>query len=167
LQFNSEQQYHANKKTYILSQNDNTQRFKHLSAMEQQIKNQPAIQNLLSRMPEEVANSFTDEQLTHLLTAVGSRSWGKHKIDARGTFKIPFYQWRFYYVVLAGKNYRELSRKEKNASLIATSFISSIFLIFSAGLGLLVLYLLKSALGIDLFPDFSLGIWGWFKSLFL
>jgi len=51
--------------------------------MDQQIKNQPAIKNLLSRMPEEVANSFNDEQLTHLLTAVGSRSWGKHKIDRK------------------------------------------------------------------------------------
>ncbi|OUR61417.1 3-phosphoshikimate 1-carboxyvinyltransferase [Colwellia sp. 39_35_sub15_T18] len=135
--------------------------------MDQQIKNQPAIKNLLARMPEEIANSFNDEQLTHLLTAVGSRSWGKHKIDARGTFKIPFYQWRFYYVVLAGKNYRELSRKEKNASLIVTSLISSIFLIFCAGLGLLVLYLIKSALGIDLLPGFSLGVWSWFKSTFL
>lgn len=138
-----------------------------LNATDQQIKNQPAIKNLLARMPEEIANSFNDEQLTHLLTAVGSRSWGKHKVDARGTFKIPFYKWRFYYVVLAGKNYRELSRKEKNASLIVTSLISSIFLIFCAGLGLLVLYLIKSALGIDLLPGFSLGVWGWFKGLFL
>jgi hypothetical protein len=28
------------------------------------------------------------------------------------------------------------------------------------------LYLLKSALGIDLFPNHSLGIWSWFKSSF-
>jgi|TARA_R110000851_G_scaffold90253_4_gene197037 hypothetical protein len=30
-------------------------------------------------------------------------------------------------------------------------------------LGLLVLYIIKSALGIDLFPDTSLGIWDQFK----
>jgi len=41
-------------------------------------------------MPEEVANSFNDEQLTHLLTAVGSRSWGKHKID-RKSWVIEFF----------------------------------------------------------------------------
>jgi len=118
-------------------------------------------------MPEDVANSFTDEQLTHLLTAVGSRSWGKHKVDLRGTFKFPLYQWRFYYVVLAGKNYRELNRQEKRMSIFVTAVVSSLFLMFSATLGLLVLYLIKSALGIDLFPGFSLGIWGWFKGAFL
>jgi len=138
-----------------------------LSTIDQTISNQPTIKKLLSRMPVEVANSFTEEQLTHLLTAVGSRSWGKHKVDLRGTFKLPFYQWRFYYVFLAGKNYRELSRQEKNMSILITTLISTLFLLFSATLGLLILYLIKSALGIDLFPGFSLGIWGWFKDTFL
>jgi hypothetical protein len=138
-----------------------------LNVTEQKISNQPAIKILLSRMPKEVANSFTDEQLTHLLTAVGSRGWGKHKIDFRGTFKLPFYQWRYYYVLLAGKNYRELSREEKQMSILFTAVTTSFFLVFSAGLGLLVLYLVKSALGVDLFPNFSLGIWSWFKESFL
>ena len=138
-----------------------------MSAKNQAVANQPAIKQLLARMPKEVANSFTDEQLTHLLTAIGSRSWGKHKFDLRGTFKLPFYQWRFYYVFLAGKNYRELSRQEKRMSLFIATVISSIFLMFSATLGLLILYLIKSALGIDLFPNFSLGIWDWFKDTFL
>lgn len=138
-----------------------------LKASNQKITEQPAIKKLLSRMPEEVSKSFTDEQLTHLLTAVGSRGWGKHKIDFRGTFKLPFFHWRYYYVVLAGKNYRELSRQEKRASLFITAMLSSIFIFFCAGLGLLVLYLIKSALGIDLFPGFSLGIWSWFKETFL
>ncbi len=138
-----------------------------MNAKNQNVSDQPAIKNLLSRMPTPVANSFSDEQLTHLLTAVGSRSWGKHKIDLRGTFKLPFYQWRFYYVVLAGKNYRELSRKEKRMSILITSIVSALFLIFSASLGLLLLYLVKSALGIDLFPNFSLGIWDWFKNTVL
>ncbi|NQY50041.1 MAG: 3-phosphoshikimate 1-carboxyvinyltransferase [Colwellia sp.] len=138
-----------------------------LNTNDQKISEQPAIIKLLSRMPEEVADSFTDEQLTHLLTAVGSRGWGKHKVDFRGTFKLPFYQWRYYYVLLAGRNYRELSRQERRMSLTITAFISSLFIIFSATLGLLVLYLVKSALGIDIFPGFSLGIWDWFKETVL
>tara|TARA_R110000744_G_scaffold257842_2_gene373215 strand:- start:6344 stop:6766 length:423 start_codon:yes stop_codon:yes gene_type:complete len=138
-----------------------------LNATDQSISNQPAIKKLLSRMPQDIAESFTDEQLTHLLTAVGSRSWGKHKVDLRGTFKLPFYRWRYYYVVLAGRNHRELTRKERRISIIITTVVSSLFLMFSAALGLLVLYLVKSALGIDLFPNFSLGIWGWFKGTFL
>ena len=138
-----------------------------LNTNDQKISEQPAIIKLLSRMPEEVADSFTDEQLTHLLTAVGSRGWGKHKVDFRGTFKLPFYQWRYYYVLLAGRNYRELSRQERRMSLTITAFISSLFIIFSVTLGLLVLYLLKSELGSDIFNGFSLGIWAWFKETFL
>ena len=129
------------------------------------IHDEPAIKSMLSRMPENVADTFNEEQLSHLLTAIGSRSWGKHALDLRGTFKIPFYPWRFYYVFLMGKNHRELSRKEKQISLLTRAIALSLFLIVCVLLGLLVLYLVKSALGIDLFPNFSLGIWGWFKGL--
>lgn len=138
-------------------------RFLHAPA--KNIHDDPAIKTLLSRMPPSVAESFNEEQLNHLLTAIGSRSWGKHAIDLRGTFKIPFYPWRFYYVYLMGKNHRELSRKEKRISFITGVVCFSLFLMICVLLGLLVLYLIKSALGIDLFPNFSLGIWGWFKEL--
>jgi hypothetical protein len=129
------------------------------------IKTEPVIKNLLSRIPKNVADSFSEEQLTHLMTAIGSRSWGKHTIDKRGTFKIPLYKWRFYYVVLLGKNHRELSRKEKHVSLMTSATFSTLFLLFCATFGLLILYLIKSALGIDLISGFSFGIWGWFKGL--
>jgi len=130
------------------------------------IRNNPVIKNLLAKMPKNIANSFNEEQLTHLMTSIGSRSWGNHTVDKRGTFKLPLYKWRFYYVLLLGRNHRQLSRNEKRLSLITTAIFSSLFLIVSSLLGLLVLYLIKSALGIDLFPGFSLGIWGWFKDLF-
>ena len=140
---------------------DNTQS----NAPKQSVKNDPVIKNLLSRMPKKVAESFDDEQLTNLMTAIGSRSWGNHAVDKRGTFKIPFYRWRFYYVLLIGRNHRELTRQEKRLSLVTSAIFSSIFLMFCAALGLLVLYLIKSALGIDLLPGFSFGIWTWFKGL--
>jgi hypothetical protein len=129
------------------------------------IQDDPAIRELLSRMPNAVAESFNDEQLSHLLTAVGARSWGKHRVDARGTFKIPFYPWRFYYVLLLGKNHRGLSRKEKQLSLLTSALVLSVFLVLCALGGLLLLYLIKSAMGIDLFSGFSLGIWTWFKGV--
>jgi hypothetical protein len=127
------------------------------------VHEEPAIRELLARMPKTVADSFNEEQLSHLLTAVGARSWGRHTIDVRGTFKIPFYRWRFYYVLLLGKNYRELSRKEKQLSLLTSTLVFSLFLILCSLGGLLLIYIIKSALGVNLFPDFSLGIWGWFK----
>lgn len=132
----------------------------------QNIRDNKTIIQLLDKMPTDVANSFNDEQLTHLMTAIGARNWGRHRIDKRGTFKIPFYKWRFYYVILFGKNHRELSRNEQQLSLLTLAIMTTLLISFSTFIGLIILYLIKSALGIDLFPNFSLGLWSWFKSLF-
>lgn len=129
------------------------------------IKQDPFVQNLLERIPEDLHDSFTDEQLIHLKVALGARSWGNHKIDLRGTVKL--LRWRYYYVFLAGRNRRELSSRERNISRLLQAGIFSLFLCFCTGLGILILYLLKSAAGIDLIPGFSFGVWGWFKSLWL
>lgn len=128
------------------------------------IENDPTILNFLEKMPAPVAASFSEEQLSHILTVIASRGWGKHNIDYRGTFKLPLYQWRFYYVILLGKNYRELSRKEKQLSIFTLSIISLIFLLFSTIVGLLILYLIKSALGINILNNYSFGIWDWFRN---
>ena len=40
-------------------------------------------------------------------------------------------------------------------------------LTFCTLVGILVLYLIKSALGIDLIPGFSFGVWDWFNEEFL
>ena len=129
----------------------------------QSIQNDPAIQTLLSRMPSNVAASFSNEQLMHIKTAIGARRWGKHQVDFRGTFKVPLMPWRYYYVFLLGKNYRHLSPKEKRIALLTATVFTTVFLGFCILIGMLTLYLVKSALGIDIFPGFSLGIWGWFK----
>lgn len=130
---------------------------------EQKIRQEVAIQKLLDRMPQHVAKSFSDAQLLHLKVALGARKWGQHKVDIRGSFKVPFIPKQVYYVFLMGRNYRTLSRQEKRISALALTFITSLWLCFCILFGLLVLYLVKSALGINLFEGFSLGIWGWFK----
>ena len=127
------------------------------------IKDEIAIKNLLSRMPDDVANSFTDTQLLHLKLALGSRQWGKHKVDFRGTFPLPFMQSRLYYVFLMGRNHRELSRQEKFMSALSVALFLTVITSVSILFGILVLYLIKSALGIDIFKDFSFGVWTWFK----
>ena len=53
-----------------------------------------------------------------------------------------------------GRNKRNLTRPQQNLSLIAKAALATLFLLFSAPVGLVILYLLKSALGINLFPDF-------------
>ncbi|MBE0365585.1 hypothetical protein PULV_b0190 [Pseudoalteromonas ulvae UL12] len=129
------------------------------------IRSDSAIQNLLERMPKDVQDSFTESQLAHLRVALGARSWGNHKVDLRSTFK--FFKYRYYYVFVAGRNRRELSRQEKQFALMVQALFVSGFIIFSALFGIFVLYIIKSALGIDIFPNFSFGVWSWFKETFL
>lgn len=126
----------------------------------------PEIRNILQRMPKEVAESFSETQLDYLHAALGVRSWKRHSIDLRSTFFIPFAKVRIYYVFLVGKNRRELSRREAKISAITSALFVSLFLLACTLLGLLILYLIKSALGINLFEGFSLGIWSWFKEQF-
>lgn len=129
------------------------------------ITSDPAVRSLLNRMPEEVQESFTEEQLVHLKVAIGARQWGRHSLDSRGVVK--FFKYRYYFVFLAGRNRRELNENEKKVAWIfQVVFISILTLIFIIVMAL-ILYLIKSALGINLFDDFSLGIWHSFKSLFV
>ncbi|WP_296053344.1 hypothetical protein [uncultured Alteromonas sp.] len=87
----------------------------------------------------------------------------KLPVNVNGRVSVPFTTTRFFWVFLAGRDKRELSRGEINVK--RTTLIALIFgaIMVSSLMGLLVLYLIKSALGINLFEHFSLGIWGWFK----
>ena len=126
------------------------------------IHQDPVITRLLEKMPKKVASSFNEEQLSHLRNAIGAREWGKHKLDVRGTVK--FFKWRYYYVILAGRNRRSLSEKEVRVARVLTASIIAAFITFAVLLGLIVIYLIKSALGINLIDGWSLGLWTWFKA---
>ena len=121
----------------------------------------PFVIGLKQRLPEELRESFTDEQLQGLRTAFGSRSWARHKLDLRGTFS--FWRTQYYYVLVAGRNKRDLTRGQKRLSMAAKAGAITLFLLFSLLLGLVMLYILKSALGINLLPNHSLGLWDWLK----
>lgn len=138
-----------------------------LETVNTKIKDEVAIKNLLGRMPNNVASSFTDTQLMHLKLAIGARQWGKHKIDFRGTFPVPFVRSKIYYVFLMGRNHRDLTRKEQVISALTLALFVTLFITVSVLFGILVLYLIKSALGIDIFKGFSFGIWTWFKGLWI
>jgi hypothetical protein len=129
------------------------------------IKDEPAMRTLLSRMPNNVATSFSDEQLLHLKVALGARNWGHHKIDLRGTFTLPFVPSKIYYVFIMGKNHRDLSRGEITMSALTFALFVSLLIVIGIIGGTLILYLFKSALGIDLIDGYSFGVWTWFKGL--
>ncbi|NWL16067.1 3-phosphoshikimate 1-carboxyvinyltransferase [Pseudoalteromonas sp. Scap03] len=128
------------------------------------LQNDPAIRSLLERMPKSIQTTFTDEQLAHLKIAIGARQWGNHAVDCRGVVKL--FKYRYYYVFLAGRNRRELSVKEQKIARFTQAIILSLAVTFTILLTLLVLYLIKSALGIDIFEGYSFGVWSWFKGLF-
>lgn len=125
------------------------------------LKHDPFIIGLKQRLPEELRESFTDEQLAGLRSAFATRSWGRHKVDWRGTFGL--WSNQYYFVLVGGRNKRNLSRGQRNLSLAAKASAITMFLLFSVLLGMVALYLLKSALGINLLPNHSLGLWDWFK----
>ena len=128
------------------------------------LRNDPSIRSLLSRMPENVQRTFSDKQLIHLKVAIGARQWGKHTVDYRGVIK--FFKYRYYFVLLAGRNRRELSEKEQKIAGILQAITIAIFSFFVITILLLVVYLMKSALGIDIFSNHSFGVWSWFSDLF-
>lgn len=129
-----------------------------------EITGDPFIQDLLQRLPRSDRDSFSAAQLLALKVALAGRRWGRHALDVRGA--LSFWRWRYYYVVVLGRERRQLSRRQEDLSRTVKALLLLTFLIFSVLLGLIVLYLVKSALGIDLIPGHSLGLWSWFKEPF-
>ncbi|QQX81647.1 hypothetical protein JK628_07355 [Shewanella sp. KX20019] len=127
------------------------------------LRDDPRVNKALLNMPGRHADSYSEIQLVYFRHALMDHQWQRHFIDTRGTFYFPFIGWRFFYVFLLGRNKRALNRKEKQLSILI--FIVSVvsFIVISIVFGLILLYLLKSALGIDLFENSSLGIWDWFN----
>lgn len=124
------------------------------------------LKELLRTMDKDIANTFTYKQRKALMKSLSDRDWRKHQIDLRPTIAFPLLPWSIYFVFLAGTNRRELSKSERFIAFLM--FFSVIFCLglIVIGVALLVVYLFKSWLGIDLFPNDSLGIWDQFKNAF-
>ncbi|WP_460049769.1 hypothetical protein [Sessilibacter sp. MAH2] len=122
------------------------------------------LKRLLADMPENVRSTFDAAQLEHLSQGLIKQRNSNHFLDLRPTLKIPLVPWSFYIVLLMGKNRREMSAREKRvaARTLIISLLLGIILLSLAGL--IVLYLLKSAMGINIFKNFSLGLWTWFMN---
>ena len=117
----------------------------------------PQVRDLLRRMPADVAGTFTTQQLQAMQDAVATRQWGRHRLDIRGS--VPIGRHRYFFAVLAGRNRRDMSAQEKAIDNAFALVVLLAFLSFCVLCGFVILYLLKSALGIDIFADYSLGLW--------
>lgn len=125
----------------------------------------PSVKRIMQRMEPHIAQSFTLEQQMALARVVGLRGGRVHSVDLRATVKFPFLPYSFYLVFLAGRNKRPLTAKEKMIAAASLFLIATLTVMVLCLLGLFVVYLIKSLLGIDLFDNVSLGLFDWFKSL--
>lgn len=126
------------------------------------IREHADIKRFLRRIPPELHETFTDEQLEAIKLALAHRGGGGHTVDLRGGLSL--WRWKYYYVVLGGRERRRLTTQEKRLMLYANATLAAALLIVVVLASLLGLYIVKSALGINLFGDFSLGIWSDIKS---
>lgn len=113
---------------------------------------------VLGHIDEDVRRSLTDEQFESIRQAVdATKPKAKHPLDFRGV--IPLFFARYYFVILGGRDQRtDQSNKEftrrRNASSTFTGLMLLIVLLIPIT-AILILggYLMKSFLGIDVFPD--------------
>lgn len=117
----------------------------------------PFVGAVLRQLGEETLATFTEEQRRRLERAlVACRPLQGHPIDIRGV--LPLFFLRFYYVVLLGRDRRRGTARTEHERRRAAGFVTdAIFVLCLLWQGLVVvglgLYLLKSAIGIDLLKD--------------
>ncbi|MBI4740017.1 MAG: 3-phosphoshikimate 1-carboxyvinyltransferase [Betaproteobacteria bacterium] len=128
------------------------------------LRDEPFIRTLLARLPAQSRDSFNDDQLRALKVALGGQAIGDHAVDLRWSWK--FWRRHYYFMLLGGRSESASSPRGGTlgnfARLVAMAGLLGTLLVFFV----LALYLLKSALGIDLLPGVSLGVWDWFREVF-
>lgn len=122
----------------------------------------PFIRSFLLKIPKKVAATFSEAQLLQIKIQFGTRTKAKHVIDVRSVMGAG--EWRYYLVLLLGRNRRDLSRAQRKWRRSGTFLFYVFCLLFSLSAVFVSLYLIKSFLGIDIFPNYSLGLWSWITS---
>lgn len=117
----------------------------------------PYAQSVIDRIDPKIRQSLSSVQLSAIAAAIGQVRNGKnHRIDWRGS--IPLFFARYYYVVLLGRDLRletryvEIDRRQRSL-LFIEYLVKAAIALFLAVVLLFLLYLLKSAMGINIFPN--------------
>jgi len=135
-----------------------------ISGIKMSIKNDPFTENVLESLPDEVRSSLNKKQVIALrLALIKVHKSSRHLLDIR--FDLPLYFTRYYLVFLFGKDRRHAvlqlndERRKHSSRLAQLGFIAmSLWIFISSSLTLLflLLYLIKSFMGIDIMPDMHL-----------
>lgn len=118
----------------------------------------------LSRIAPHVRRSLTDEQYKAIRSAlVATEVEQKHSFDMR--LSIPLYLRSYYFIVFAGRDRRRSTLElERRVALRYPKILRQAVLLMATASAILtvlfgmfiVLYLVKSSLGVDLFKDIHL-----------
>lgn len=123
----------------------------------------PFVDDVLQAVPPAVRATFTPTQVSALkesLARTRGADRSRHLVDLR--FTLSLYWTRFYFVLLCGRDRRQqvrtvqAGRRAAAGQFLRALMVLIILGVLALGLTLLVLlglYALKSAWGIDLFPD--------------
>ena len=123
------------------------------------IPTHPVLERTLSRVPINVRQTFTSEQLAALARASVEVAY-RHPLDYRVSFGV--FGRRYYLTVLGGRERRSRERLLREGQTVLsrlTLAYSVLTVAFGVGLvlfGFIALYVVKSLLGIDLIQDYSL-----------
>ena len=124
--------------------------------MSQMPPGDPYVENVLRNLPDEVARTLTAEQVDGFREAMRrTRRKARHIVDLR--LLIPLYFARFYCVFIFGKDRRAavrqvLHERRRQAGLLGLAVFLAIAFLALAGLTFTILYVVKSAADINLFP---------------
>lgn len=113
----------------------------------------PFFRHYFARVDRAVAASFSDAQRAAIKRMFGARGAGRHWVDLR--LSVPFPGRRFYLVLLLGPERRAADRLRREGlvgGLLGVVALAAGLLTLAIPI-LIVAYLVKSALGIDLIPD--------------
>lgn len=113
-------------------------------------------ENTVRQIHPLIYASFTPKQLEAIRTAIKTSLPKKHAIDFRGI--IPLFFMRLYFVFLLGRDSQQTtdhveSDRRTTSLFMASLLFLAVMMVGLVTLGLGVLYILKSELGIDVFPD--------------
>lgn len=119
----------------------------------------PFIDTFFSRIPQEVAASFTPAQLDAVKLAFGTRVHGAHAIDMRLT--VPLGRRWGYLVLLAGLEHRTFRRRSLGRLLrsmlkFSNAMALSLFVLLFVGSLLAVVYVGKRSAGLNVFPGIDM-----------
>lgn len=130
--------------------------------------------HIFEQIPQDVKDTFSEIQTEAIKEAVKSGfSPKRHAIDLRGV--IPLFFWKFYFVFHFGRDTRSTTKDTELGRRTGAKLLGNILFIIAALspivlILMIILYFLKSAMGINLFPNLSLsdiltGIGNWIEGL--